>query len=200
MADNGTAASGPTIAWDDIGSVSYQRMKLIHGIDGVNDGDVSNINPLPVSARQSQQWVGATAVPGTAAAAYAAGDQFGTLITLTNSARSSGGGGFVTSVTFSDADALITALDIFFFHDTVTLAADNAAFSISDADVEKVLWVCRMTYFEPLALNRINTQNVGISIPYFCTGTSLYAAVRIQTAYTLAATTSPKYKIAVSRD
>ena len=34
MADNGTAASGPTVAWDDIGGVAFQRMKLAVGADG----------------------------------------------------------------------------------------------------------------------------------------------------------------------
>lgn len=41
--------SGDTIATDDIGDVKYQRVKLIHGADGVNDGDVSTANPFPVA-------------------------------------------------------------------------------------------------------------------------------------------------------
>jgi len=52
MADNTTlnsASGGDTIASDDIGGVKFQRVKLIHGADGVNAGDVSNANPLPVS-------------------------------------------------------------------------------------------------------------------------------------------------------
>ena len=39
---------GDLIATDDIGGVKYQRVKLIHGADGTNDGDVSGGNPLPV--------------------------------------------------------------------------------------------------------------------------------------------------------
>ncbi|MFO0449399.1 MAG: hypothetical protein ACK52I_12210 [Pseudomonadota bacterium] len=38
------------VAVDDIGGNKFQRIKLIHGADGVNDGDVSAANPLPVSA------------------------------------------------------------------------------------------------------------------------------------------------------
>lgn len=52
MADNtvlNAGAGGDTIASDDIGGVKFQRMKLIHGTDGVNAGDVSNVNPLPVN-------------------------------------------------------------------------------------------------------------------------------------------------------
>ena len=50
MADNTTlnvGSGGDVIATDDIGGVKYQRIKLVHGIDGVNDGDVSSANPLP---------------------------------------------------------------------------------------------------------------------------------------------------------
>jgi hypothetical protein len=51
MADNttlNTGSGGDVIGSDDISSVKFQRVKLIHGIDGVNDGDVSTINPYPV--------------------------------------------------------------------------------------------------------------------------------------------------------
>lgn len=51
MADNVTldpGSGGDVIATDDIGGVEFQRIKLIHGVDGVNDGDVANTNPLPV--------------------------------------------------------------------------------------------------------------------------------------------------------
>jgi len=54
MADNiqVTTGSGIAIAGDLIsgGAIAlYQRVKLIHGIDGVNDGDVASVNPLPVT-------------------------------------------------------------------------------------------------------------------------------------------------------
>ena len=50
MADNSVApGTGETFAFDDIGGIKYQRAKLIHGADGVNDGDVSTANPLPVN-------------------------------------------------------------------------------------------------------------------------------------------------------
>lgn len=51
MADNfvtNPGAGGSTFAADDIGGVLIPRMKLIHGADGLNDGDVSAANPLPV--------------------------------------------------------------------------------------------------------------------------------------------------------
>jgi len=52
MADNVTAnpgVGGAVFATDDIGGVQYPRHKMIIGADGVNDGDVSAANPLPVT-------------------------------------------------------------------------------------------------------------------------------------------------------
>ena len=49
MADNVgyTPGTGENVATDDIGGVQFQRIKLIHGADGVNAGDVSLSNPYP---------------------------------------------------------------------------------------------------------------------------------------------------------
>ena len=53
MADNlnVTEGSGKTVAGDEIASVIYQRVKLVQGADGTNDGDVSVAAPLHVMAR-----------------------------------------------------------------------------------------------------------------------------------------------------
>ncbi len=47
MADNSTAAAGPTLATDDIGGIHYPRVKIAHGADGVA-GDTTEANPFPV--------------------------------------------------------------------------------------------------------------------------------------------------------
>ena len=55
MADNFVAnagSGGSTFASDDIGGVQHSRVKVVHGADGVNDGDASRTNPLPVQAYQ----------------------------------------------------------------------------------------------------------------------------------------------------
>lgn len=52
MADNielNPGAGGPRAATDDIGGVHWQRIKLTLGADGVDDGDVSAANPIPVA-------------------------------------------------------------------------------------------------------------------------------------------------------
>ena len=46
--------------------VKYQRVKLVHGADGVNDGDVSTANPFPVGLRDtSGNALTSTLNPGT---------------------------------------------------------------------------------------------------------------------------------------
>ena len=51
-------SGGDLIASDDIAGVKFQRVKLIHGADGVNAGDVSAANPYPVD---NARWIGSTA-------------------------------------------------------------------------------------------------------------------------------------------
>ena len=51
MADNVsyTPGSGATIAADDIGGVLYQRVKMIHGADGIAH-ETADGNPMPIKA------------------------------------------------------------------------------------------------------------------------------------------------------
>jgi len=66
MADNVVAnlgEGGATFATDDIGGVQYPRHKIIIGADGVNDGDVSASNPLPVTGGLTDTQLRASAVP-----------------------------------------------------------------------------------------------------------------------------------------
>ena len=50
---NITPGSGDVIGADDISSVKYQRVKMIIGADGTNDGDVASGNPLPTTEANS---------------------------------------------------------------------------------------------------------------------------------------------------
>jgi hypothetical protein len=65
VADNVTAnpgSGGPSFAADDIGGVYFPRTKLALGADGVNDGDVSSSNPLPVTGPLTDAQLRAAAV------------------------------------------------------------------------------------------------------------------------------------------
>lgn len=46
-------SGGDTVAADEIAGKKHQRIKLIKGAEGVNDGDISDANPLPVAGAVS---------------------------------------------------------------------------------------------------------------------------------------------------
>lgn len=82
MADNTLQTGSSNIATDDIGGVHFQRVKLIHGADGTNAGDVSDANALPalLTGEPSSQWPNYSA-PSSAAQRAASIDDFGSLQT-----------------------------------------------------------------------------------------------------------------------
>lgn len=122
----------------------------------------------------------------TAATPYAAGDQLGGLWTITGAARKSGGGGVITGVVVVSAADTIGAMDIVFFDSSVTLAANDAAFDISDADALKVVALVQLAGAYDLGQNRI-AQAYNLAVPYVLSGsTSLYAA--LITRYAIPAT------------
>jgi hypothetical protein len=99
MADNLalTPGSGAVGAADDIGAgVLAQRIKIIHGVDGVNDGDVASTNPLPtVPLRRAKPIAAGSAMTRPAnVTAYTAGDA------VSNNATA----GSVTAISFTAAD------------------------------------------------------------------------------------------------
>ena len=55
------------VAADEVGGAIYQRMKVVTGVDGTVDGDVSAANPLPVSATRSDMEGGGKVAVGTTA-------------------------------------------------------------------------------------------------------------------------------------
>jgi hypothetical protein len=62
MADNVqiTPGVGANIAADEILGVKYPRSKMVVGADGVNDGDVSDANPVPMKIRGNEFFSGAS--------------------------------------------------------------------------------------------------------------------------------------------
>lgn len=86
MSDN-IAVAGATIAADEISSVHYQRAKLVHGVDGTNDGDVASSNPLPVAddvratGGASMSHLVAAATTNATSVKTAAGTVYGVTIT-----------------------------------------------------------------------------------------------------------------------
>lgn len=147
-----------------------------------SDGDYSALSAsstgeLRVFSHKDQLRIAVQTSSLSTSLAYVAGDQVGTLLTLANAARASGGTGVITSVLLTNANDVIGAYDVVFFRASVTLASDSSAFSISAADTRSVVAVVPLTSAVDLGSGRV-AQALNIAVPYDCSGgTSLYAAL-----------------------
>lgn len=156
MADDVTLpGTGDVVAADDIGSKKYQRIKLIHGADGVNAGDVSSANPLPVGGNIVRISGGFTR-PGNTTN-YTANDVVSdstgstTLITLANAVRANGGNGYIVRVALhTDKISITPGFNIHFFRiSNPTRAVDNSA--------HKEVWGDNDDYIGTVALPSLTT-------------------------------------------
>lgn len=163
-----------------------------HNSGSTNDGDYSaisvdstgNMNTLSRRDLQRISVLLTGAQVTTATTAYIAGDQVGPLITLANAARVTGGGGMITGVTLIDQGDVIGAYDVVFFDSSVTLAGDNLAFAVSDADALKIVAIAQLAGAFDITNNRI-AQAYNLAIPYVCSGgTSLFAALITRAGHT----------------
>lgn len=188
MADNVaiTAGTGTSIATDDVGGAHYQKMKLFDGSDGGTDFAVVDTgNALGVRSRRdlsriSVQSSGLT----TATTAYSTGDQVGAIFEFANAARASGGSGTIVGIVLISAADIIGAYDAAIFDSSVSLAADNAAFTISDADALKLVGLSQLAGAFDIGANRI-AQAFNVAIPYVCSGSaSLFAGLICRAGHT----------------
>lgn len=113
--------------------------------------------------------------------AYTALDQVGNIFTFPNYAAVSGGFGLLNSIQVTDDSAALVATTAFVFNALPTLAADNAAFSISDADAQKLIAVVALGPVVSLPLQRFASW-IGGPVPYQLSATSLYVALRTDAA------------------
>jgi hypothetical protein len=184
MADNGTAGSDPTIAWNDIGGVAFQRMKTALGpagswtadLSGRTDGTdgIAYVDVRQNVVQQTQTAAGLT----TTTPNYSLGDVLGSILTFTGFARASGGTGTITGAVLVDAGKVITSVDLYLYEQSVTLAANNAAGpGVSDADALHTLSILQLPYAQTDTNNFVAPLH-SINVPYVCTGsTSLYVAM-----------------------
>jgi hypothetical protein len=213
MADTVTVFNGNaggtnyTVATDEvdvgpgIGTAQVQYVKLV---DGSLNGDapiVANaFGSLAVVPRQDVEQIQMT-VPLTSATTYASGDQTGGICALTSAARSGGPQtGTIIGVAINDDSDAIGAMDVVFFTDTVTLAANGNPFTLATAgDRLKVIDVVSLNYAVDLGGNRF-ARLMGLAIPYKLAGTILYAAVISRSGWTTASASPLTITVYVARD
>lgn len=211
MSDNPTStATSRKVAADEVtysgDTADVQLVRPVH-VSGAEGSKVvhelSDLNGAYVKLNSRDQLLIQATSAGltTAATAYTTGDQVGNIFTLANAGRTSGAGGRITSVTLVDAADLIGAYDVVFFDSTVTLAADNAAFAISDADALKYVGLAPLSGSWDIGNNRI-AQLLGCSIPYKCNGgTDLFAALICRVGHSFfAAVGNLQLNVTVERD
>lgn len=204
MADNlttqtsalATIPDASAIATDEIGGAHYQRMKQVLGPNGTATADwagraigsdgVGYIDPRPMVSRLSATSSGLT----TASTAYTAGDQMGAQMSWANAVRAAGLSSTILSATLLDkADVIAGGVDLYLFDSSVTPAADNAAASFSDTDMESCVGVLSFPPLKNLALNRIATiESSGLVIN--CDATTLYGSTVTLADHTFFAATT----------
>jgi hypothetical protein len=103
----------------------------------------------------------------TATTAYTALDTLGTIITATMATAT----GIIQSVQLVDKANIVGGVNIFVFDRSVTLAADNAAWSVTDADMLFCLGVISMPAGFSSTLN-LTAHVDSLAIPYVANASS----------------------------
>lgn len=193
MADNvALPATGVNAAADEVtysgDTTKVQLIRPVHvaGSEGSKTlTDITTTQGQAVVNRRDLQRISVqSAGLTTATTAYTAGDQVGTQFTVANAARESGGGGTIVGVVLVSAADIIGAFDVVFFDSSVTLASDNAAFAISDADALKVVGIAQLAGAFDIGNNRV-AQQFNLAMPYVCNGgTSLFAGLITRAGHT----------------
>jgi hypothetical protein len=119
-------------------------------------------------------------------AAYAAGDSFCTLLTVTGAVLTAGNTAILDYIHIVDVDDVGPALRLYFFDRSVTLPANNAAWNVSDADMKfsRIMQQVDTGNWSDAGGNRTATySNLGYLIRPN-SGTSIFMAAIIDSATT----------------
>jgi hypothetical protein len=180
-----------------------------------DDGGTSTVSrgtPLPTHDRalDEQPFVTSRAdvvtkritVPGlTAAAAFAANDQFGGLFPIPDMARVRGGTFAITKVTFFDLDdeGLPKVLHLFSRQD-MTLAGDNNAWALTDAGVVAYLGAVALNVFQDHGNNQTCTVNPALYCKCDDAATGIWGVFQTLGIDNIAAGSMPIVEIMALRD
>lgn len=114
----------------------------------------------------------------TATTAYAAGDTLGALMSWDMGDQD----GLIVSAVLTDISDVIGAVDLYLFNASVTFGTDNAAPTISDADVIKCIGKIEFPTPDDLGANRVAVVD-SLSIGWHAaSGTTIYGGLVTRTA------------------
>jgi hypothetical protein len=197
MADNVTLpGTGAVVAADEIGSALYQRIKLVHGADGTNDGDVSGANPLPTVAGGYVANPTANFTRPSDTTAYASGDLVansttaGSVVAMTLTiARVAAGSAMLRRLKLHKSGTSVTnasfRVHLFRADPSTVTNGDNGAFSVSGVADYLGAW--------DVIVDRAFTDGAaGFGVPLYGSeqtiklesGTDVFALIEARSAYT----------------
>lgn len=208
-----TEGVGKTVATDDMGATGHAQIMKI--ADGTNGGTT----PVPADADRgllvnpARRLKRVQVTPTISTSAYTSLDQLGDIMAITNASRISGGGGILRAVTIMCKANVSPTMVLRFFDRSVTLAADNAAASTSDADrayqvadliVAAGNWSTSENgngnQFAQIPAPTGAATSYNLSLPYICNATTLYCAAMITSASTFASTTDLVFSFVYEQD
>ena len=150
------------------------------------------------------------ATPTVDTAIYAANDRLGSIVELTNAMDNSSGTGTIMSIAVVDKASQSAAFDVMFFDDLPTVAsADNAALSITDAEMAAkfvgAVRVAAADYIILAANHAATVKNVGLVVSAMksetnSTGKSLFMLLRSAGTPTYTSTTDLVVTIGIKQD
>lgn len=199
MADTVTVDNGAltdyTVATDDVtvgGAVSghVAFVKLVDGaLDGTNPvgADTSTTSNRGLFVETHSRMTAIHTRSGgltTSTTAYTAGDQVGSVFSISNASRWTGGTGSIVGVSLTDRNDVIGAYDVVFSRASLTLAGNNSPWSVSDDDSMHIIEVVQLGGAIDLGGNRF-ARAMGINVPFDTgAGTTLYASLITRTDHT----------------
>lgn len=112
-------------------------------------------------------YVTRTVTPTIAAAAFSAQDTLSSITTVTGAVSKSGGSARLHSLTLIDQADQTAVIDVVFFNQTATIPAINAAWSLDDSELVKVLGVVSVAaadYDDHVNGKTATIQDVGLML------------------------------------
>lgn len=175
-------------------------------VSGGSDGDYSNLivnaqGDLYVQSSQKRALF--TAVPTTAAGTYAAGDVIGTLMTISNAVRFSGGSGVIENIVINDKANAVVNVDLILFsaNPSSSTFTDNGAYTVNAADWDKVMAAANIDNSFAAAGNKSLQYCPPAGIPFVAVGsTDIYAVLVARTSIVLASATDIKLALTIRQD
>jgi hypothetical protein len=155
------------------------------------------VRPAPVQVRIS-------VTPTISTSIYTSGDCIGGLMTFANASRISGGSGIIQSIIVLDkTQAQRAAIDLLFFDRSVTVAGDNAAVAMSDADMAYCLGIVPIgpynTAWPGTPLNSLSTL-LNVGLPFVTNNSSLFVQAVVRGTPTYGSTSDLIFTLGILQD